>query len=138
MKCLMFVFLTTLIFLPGLVHGDIIIITNNNVAEDELSRKELKEIYLGSRIKWGDNKAVHFVISGDDSMHSEFLKTYIKRSSSQYKSHWKKMVFTGKGQKPKSFKTKEELIEYVSKTDGAIGYIDDKTVAVNVKSIKLQ
>jgi ABC-type phosphate transport system substrate-binding protein len=138
MKYLFLVVLISFIFLPVLAQGDILIITNKNVAVDTLSKSELKEIFLGSRIKWKDNKSVHFAISGDESMHSEFLKTYINRSESQFKRHWKKMVFTGKGEKPKTFKTKEELLEYVSKTDGAIGYIDDNTVAVNVKTIKLQ
>jgi ABC-type phosphate transport system substrate-binding protein len=45
------------------------------------------------------------------------------------------MVFTGKGQKPKAFKTDEELIQFVSETSGAIGYVSADVTIKNVKTI---
>jgi len=118
------------------VFADVAVIANKNISENSLSNSEIKEISLGKIVKWPDNTPVHFVtLEGD--IHREFLKTYIKRSTSQYKNHWRKMIFTGKGCKPKSFKTEAELVRYVSQTDGAIGYISRRTGAKNVKVLEV-
>jgi hypothetical protein len=47
------------------------------------------------------------------------------------------MVFSGKGKKPKSFKTSKELLDYVANTEGAVGYIDKDTVVVNVNTVSV-
>jgi len=118
------------------VCADVIVIANKNLSENSLSNSEIKEISLGKIVKWSDNTPVHFVtLEGD--IHREFLKTYLKRSTSQYKNHWRKMIFTGKGCTPKCFKTEDELVQYVSQTDGAIGYIGRKTSAQNLKILEV-
>ena len=48
------------------------------------------------------------------------------------------MVFTGNGTPPKQFKTEQELLEYVTETEGAIGYIDAETLVDNNKLIMLE
>jgi ABC-type phosphate transport system substrate-binding protein len=84
--------------------------------------------------KWSDNTSIYFVTSENET-HEDFLKTYINRSSSQFKNYWRQMVFTGKGQKPKAFDTDEEIIQFVSETSGAIGYVGTKAALKNVKTI---
>jgi len=116
--------------------ADVMVIANKNLSENSLSNFEIKEISLGKIVKWSDNTPVHFVTL-DGDIHREFLKTYIKRSTSQYKNHWRKMVFTGKGCAPKCFKTENELIQYVSQTDGAIGYVNRQTSARDVKVLEV-
>jgi ABC-type phosphate transport system substrate-binding protein len=139
MKKYLYLLVGFAIFLSFSVTGafaDVMVIANKNLSQNSLSNYEIKEISLGKIVKWPDNTPVRFVtLEGD--VHREFLKTYIKRSTSQYKNHWRKMVFTGKGCKPKCFKTENELIQYVSQTDGAIGYIGRRTGARNVKVLQV-
>jgi len=133
---LLVVFAILLSFSGTGAFADVTVIANKNISENSLSNSEIKKISLGRIVKWADNTPVHFVtLEGD--VHQKFLKTYIKRSTSQYKNHWRKMIFTGKGCKPKCFKTEAALIRYVSKTDGAIGYIGRRTGAKNVKILEV-
>ncbi|MFO7559209.1 MAG: substrate-binding domain-containing protein [Desulfobacterales bacterium] len=139
MKKLLYLLLIVVIFFGFSGTGafaDVAVIANKNIPENSLSNSEIKKISLGKIVKWPDNTPVHFVtLEGD--IHREFLKTYIKRSTSQYKNHWRKMIFTGKGCEPKCFKTEAELIQYVSQTDGAIGYIGQRTGTENVKVLEV-
>ncbi len=48
------------------------------------------------------------------------------------------MLFTGKSNLPRCFKTTAELMEYVANTEGAIGYIDSNTTIVNVNLIDVK
>lgn len=114
--------------------AEVLIIANNSVSQESLNRVDVKKIFLGKMVKWPDNSSIYFVTCKTDA-HQEFLKTYIKRSTSQFRNYWRKMVFTGKGRKPKAFKTDEELIQFVSKTKGAIGYVRTDAALKNVKTI---
>jgi len=116
--------------------AEVLIIANKNVSQDSISKEEVKQIFLGKTVKWADKSKILFVILKKD-VHKDFLKEYIKRSSSQYKNYWKKMVFTGKGRKPTAFETEKELVRYVAETEGAIGYISTGTEMMNVKTINV-
>ncbi len=119
---------------PTIGKADIIIIANTSVSENELSKDDIRQIFLGKIVKWQNNTNIHFVLLSGD-IHKAFLKTYIRRSSIQYRNYWRKMLFTGKGIIPKSFNTEKDLIQYVTETQGAIGYIKDDTKAENVNII---
>jgi ABC-type phosphate transport system substrate-binding protein len=124
---------------PGLLFvaptfAKVLIIANNGVSQESLNKEEVQNIFLGKLVKWSDNKGIHFATSETDS-HEEFLKTYINRSSSQYRNYWRKMGFTGKGRKPKAFKNDAEIIQFVSETSGAIGYVGTDAGLKNVKII---
>lgn len=137
MKYLLLCLMSVLMFIPEVASADVLIITNNNVAEDTMTEDQIKDIFLGKKIKWADNKKVHFAILKNETIHKQFLEAYIDKSKSQYKRYWKQMVFSGRGSMPVSFDTPEELVQYVAKTEGAVGYIDEGTTVVNVKTINL-
>jgi len=113
-------------------QAEIVVIANEAVPIDSLNQNEMKDIFLGKTAKWSDKSRVRFAVLTGET-HQDFLRAYIKRTPSQYRTYWKKMVFTGKAAKPKSFKSEADLVKYVSQTDGAIGYISGKTDANGAK-----
>ncbi len=120
---------------PELIAGEIIIIANPDVPTNVLYKKDIKKIFLGKMGKWQNNDKIIPVVLKDESMHKLFLKEYIKRTPSQFKMVWKRAMFTGKGKPPKKFKTEKDMIEYIAKTKGAIGYVTSGTSIDKVKSI---
>ena len=119
-------------------YADVLVITNKAVPETEMTKEDIKEVFLGKKVQWKNRSKIHFVTLDDPDVHKAFLRAYINKSEQQYSNYWRKMVFTGKGKIPKSFKTTEDLLEYVADTKGAIGYIDKNTTAVNVNTITVQ
>ena len=103
-----------------------------------ITKADLKEIFLGKKVQWTDNTKIRFVTLKDSGPHKTFLRTYINKSVQQYSNYWRKMVFTGKGKIPKSFATNAAMIEYVSGTSGAIGYIGSSTKPANVNTINVR
>jgi len=106
-----------------------VIITNLNVKENKLTKKEVENIFLGKQTKWENGKKITFFTLKSSNTHKAFLKEYIGKTSSQYKTFWKKQIFTGKGKAPKSFTSEKDLINYISSTKGAVGYISNKTAS---------
>jgi ABC-type phosphate transport system substrate-binding protein len=115
--------------------GDVIIICNKSVPEDALSRDMIKNIFLGKKTKWSNRNKIIFVTQKKNDVHKSFLKTYVSKTTSQFRNYWKKQVFTGKGRTPKSFPGDSKIIEFVAGTKGAIGYVAAGSKTDTVKLI---
>lgn len=138
MKRLGICLLCMLIFSSGIAWADIVIIAHQDVSETTVTEKDLQEMFLGKRVQWKDNTAIHPVTVKDQKHHSVFLKQYVNKSSAKWNAHWKRMVFTGNGTPPKQFATQQELLDYVANTAGAIGYVDNGPSVENVTIIAVR
>ena len=110
---------------PSASQAEVIIIVNSNLKVTQLEKKDVQDIFLDKKITWPDDKEteIKFVLISDADFHKEFVKDYTRKSTAQFKRYWNNMVFTGKGMMPKNIDSVDALIQYVSQTDGAIGYI---------------
>jgi ABC-type phosphate transport system substrate-binding protein len=100
----------------------IYVFANINVPDSALAQGEIQNIYLGKKDKWSDNQKINFTALSSGQCHEAFIKQYVKRTDFQFQNYWKQQIFTGKGQPPRGFASEAELIDYVSRTAGAIGY----------------
>ncbi len=66
------------------------------------------------------------------------MKNYVGKSFDQFNNYWKQQVFTGNGQMPKAFDNVKDLVDYVSKTDGAVGYLSSDTPAADLKKLEVK
>jgi len=114
--------LAVLLSLPLICQAETVI-AHPDCGVDSISESDLKNMYLGKKKTWASgNKVVLAVLSADGTA-NEFMRNRVGKSPSQFKSYWKKMVFTGKGAMPHEFDTEEELRAYVAAHPGAIGFV---------------
>ncbi len=104
-----------------------LIIANNGVKDVKLLKGDVANIFLGKKTTFSDKSKIVFVTLAKSKTHEGFLKTCLNKTPSQFANYWKKQVFTGKAKAPKAFKTEKELVDFVAKTKGAIGYISPAT-----------
>ncbi len=122
------------------VIAEIVLVANKSVSNKQLNKIDIKKIFIGKIVTWSDGQPIKVVTlkkSDTSGIHKEFVKSYIRKTPSQFRSYWKKQVFTGKASSPKSLKSQQDLISYVSETDGAIGYISSNIKPEGVKIIKI-
>ena len=100
----------------------IYVFTNVNVADNYLSQADLQNIYLGKKDKWSNNQAINFTALNDGQCYESFIRQFVERTPFQFQNYWKKQIFTGKGQPPRGFDSPSELVDYVSRTSGAVGF----------------
>jgi ABC-type phosphate transport system substrate-binding protein len=91
-----------------------------------LTRVDLKNMFLGKKTKL-DGKSVVIATLRAGPTHTTFLKTWVAKTPSQFKNYWRKQVFTGKSRAPRAFKSEKDLLAFVRKTPGAIGYVSAGT-----------
>lgn len=119
------------------LRAEIVIIANPSVDTNTLTKKEIKRIFLGRRVKWNDTLQIEIVVLKDPPVYKEFTKKITKKSVSQFTNWWRKLMFTGKANLPKEFETENELLDYIAKTKGAIGYVSSATALEGVKKLEI-
>ena len=130
--------LMTVLFPAFVFAGEVVVIANKNVPESQLTKDEVKAIFLGEKTKWSNDTKVTFVVLKTPEDQEKFMRDYVGKSPSQFNNFWKQQVFTGKGRMPESFEDVKAVLDYVAKTDGAIAYISSNAPADNVKKIEVK
>ncbi len=104
--------------------------SNNN----QLDEATISKIYLGREKSFADGQSVVPLALADSAPASTaFNDAVLKKSSSQLKAYWSKLVFTGKGTPPKEIGSEEEMLKLVATNPSVIGYVDASKVDASVK-----
>jgi ABC-type phosphate transport system substrate-binding protein len=117
--------------------ADFKVIANPAVSVSSVSSEDLKAVFLGTKSSLGDTHVVP-VLEKSGSAHEAFLKECVGKSDAALSTYYRSLVFTGKGAMPKALGSDAEVIEYVAKTKGAIGYVGAAAAPAGVKTLDVK
>jgi len=139
MKHLHYFLLAALTFRAAAVSAaDIKVIANSSVGVSSVSSEELKGVFLTTKSSLSDGSHVQPVLLKSGAVHEAFLKDYVGRTDSALATYYRSLVFTGKGSMPKTLATDAEVVMYVEKTKGAIGYVGAGASTARVKVLEVK
>jgi TonB family protein len=127
------------IVLLGAVHAlaaDVKIIANPSVQADSITVTELRSIFLEDKRSLNDGSHVEPVLAKSGEAHEAFLQ-YIGKSDDALRTHYRSLVFTGTGTMPKFLDSDTEIVNYVAKNKGAIGYVNGDFPTERVKVVPI-
>jgi ABC-type phosphate transport system substrate-binding protein len=102
---------------------DVVLVANKGVQASKITNADLRAIFTGTKTRFADGShAVPVTLKGGP-VHEVFLNNYVGEGPAEFRSEWRKVVFTGQGAMPKAFDSESALIEYVAATPGAVGYV---------------
>lgn len=114
--------------------AELAVIANKQLPISSLSQDEVKRIYLG-KMKFLSSGAK--VIPVDQQVgttsHNKFYGDIIKKSDSEIKAYWARIMFTGQGNPPIQESDDQSVKELVSRNPNFIGYVDKTVVDDSVK-----
>jgi len=137
-KMVMFFLCLTILAVSVANAQDLVVIANSDVPVDSISAADVKKIYLGKQTGWSNGSKIHFMTLEEPATHEVFLKSYVGKSPSQFKTFWKKQVFTGKGKMPPTADSSQDMVELVTQTGGSIGYVEPGTDIGGAKTLSIQ
>ena len=106
-----------------------------NTSELEMTKSNLKKVYLGKKKSWADGTKYIVTIQKEGKVHDSFMKNIIRRKPRSFIRYWLNKVFSGKGIMPHTFENENKLIEFIETTKGAIGYISKNNLKGLPKNI---
>jgi hypothetical protein len=122
----------------GAYASELKIIANQSVAASTVSADELKGVFLATKTSLSDGSHVEPVLEKGGPTHEAFLKEYLGKTESALETYYRSLVFTGKASMPKTLGTDAEVVAYVAKTKGAIGYVAADANAEGVKTLEMK
>ena len=118
----------------SLANVSVIVNSANGAAIDE---SDIARIFLGKVKTFSTGDKVTLVnLKFKEATRNEFEKKVLKKSSSQVKAYWSKLMFSGKGKPPKELASDKDILNFVAANPGAIGYVAEGSVDGTVKVIK--
>jgi TonB family protein len=118
--------------------GEFKLIANSSVKADSISTGELRKVFLEEQNTLRDGTHVEPVLKKGGPTHQAFLRECLGRTDDDLQTHYRVLVFTGKGSMPKELGSDAEIVAYVAKTRGAIGYVSAEASAEGVKTIAIE
>jgi TonB family protein len=117
--------------------GDVKIIANPGVKVDTISFSEIKRIFLLEANSLDDGTHVEPVLHRGGPVQDAFLREFLDTDVDSLRSYYGTLVFTGKASMPKQLGSDTEIVSYVARTKGAIGYVSAETQAEGVKNLEI-
>lgn len=133
-------FLTVPIVLSAAVlrAGDVKLIANPGVGASSISTDELKRVFLLEKNTLDDGTRVEPVVVRGGPTHDAFLKQYLSKTDLALQTYYRSLVFTGKATMPKTLGSEADVVAYVAKTPGAIGYVSAAAATARVKILDVR
>lgn len=136
MKFLISVCLSLLLLIAPLSANAAIAVIVHPSNSAALDNNTISRVFLGKLKSFpGGGQAVPVNLAESDPTTTAFNKSVLKKSGSQLKAYWSKLVFTGKGTPPKVIDSSAEMIKLVGSNPNLIGYVDASQVDGSVKVI---
>jgi hypothetical protein len=112
---------------------DVFIVTYKGAGGSQITASQLRDIFIGTRSRFDDGtRAIPVILKGGPA-HEVFLHKHIGDSPDEFRTRWRKALFTGQGAMLKEFSSEAALLDYIAVTPGAIGYVS----RINQDSVKV-
>jgi hypothetical protein len=106
--------------------ADVVVISNSGTS---ISAGEVKDVFLGEKQFAGSTKLVPV---DNAALQESFLSKFMNMAGDKYNSMWTKKSFRD-GLTPPAVKSGDaDVIDFVKKTPGAVGYVSSAPAGVNV------
>lgn len=116
-----------LLMVSATVSGDgrtYVVIVNPNNASSSVDREFLADAFLKKTTTWPNGEVIHPVdLPASSRVRRDFSDEVLYRSISEVKGYWQQRIFSGRDVPPPELDNDDEVIAYVLKYGGAVGYV---------------
>ncbi|MEO5769556.1 MAG: phosphate ABC transporter substrate-binding protein [Polyangia bacterium] len=116
------------------------VIVNPENPTTNVDRKFVADIFLKKATRWGqlDSVVRPVDLRPDSPARRAFDEEVLRRSVSAVRNYWQQMVFTGRDVPPPELNSEEEMVAYVLRYPGAIGYVSGTIALQGAKVLTIK
>jgi len=104
-----------------------------------VNRKFLGDAFLKKATRWPNDDVIRPVDQAPDSaVRRRFTEDVLKRSVAAVRSYWQQIIFSGRDLPPPELASDEDVVRFVAKHEGGIGYVGADAVLSGVKAIRVE
>lgn len=137
-----FLSLVAVVLLPVLSAGAegksrFAIVASKDFPVDELSRGDLKRLYMGQPVYLGGRTLVPIALSKTQPDRAEFDLSVTGMDAANTALYWIDRKIRGQSGEPKSVESPDVLLRVVSQVPGSVGYVAASVVKGSVKVLRI-
>ncbi|MBV1929689.1 MAG: hypothetical protein KUG81_09290 [Gammaproteobacteria bacterium] len=130
-------FLCVCIFSLPVLCTEIAVVVSADSSAPLIRQQEVSNIFLSKTNRFVNGEKTIPLEINNRSLRAEFYNNITDKTPGQLKSYWTTLIFSGKGKPPKSFASKEGLLDYMLANAGTIAYMPLSEVTAEMKVIYL-
>lgn len=125
------------LLLSSSVFADVAIIVHPSNG-NTFDKTSINRLFLGKDKTFANKQTALLIAQQDNAIATqEFNSKVLEKNAKQIKSHWSRLVFTGKGVPPNEVASDTEVINDIKQNTNAIGYVDKASVTQDVKVVAI-
>lgn len=90
----------------------------------KLDSRIIRKLYTGRATEINGQPVVVVNAPPGSPVRERFTLSYLNQTDEKYEAYWTVRRFIGKGLPPREINSSEAVIDFVQRTQGAVGYID--------------
>lgn len=112
-----------------------VIVHRSNPA-DAIPAARLQQLFMKNVTRWPSGATVQPAeVRGQASARQEFARRVLGKSLAALKSHWNKLIFTGREVPPVELASDEDVVAFVRSNEGAIGVVSGSASTAGTKVV---
>lgn len=126
----------TLVALSGPSCAEVVVIVHRNNAVASMTADQVAQIFMGASTTFPASGTATPIDQPEGSpTRDEFMAKVLDKTPAQFKAVWSRLIFSGKGTRPKTLAGSAEVRSAVAADPAAIGFVDRAAVDGSVKAV---
>ena len=115
------------------------IVVNAANPAGSVSKEKLAAYFLKKETRWGDGTKIAVVDRNPGAaVRAAFSKSVLAKDVAAVKSFWQRQLFSGRETPPAELDSDREVLEFVAKSPGGLGYVSAGTdLGAGVKALSI-
>ena len=128
--------LAALLLAAAAARGEVVVIVSKANPIGAMSAEQVAQIYMGASNAFpGGGAATPLDQPEGSAIRDEFLAKVLEKTPAQFKAVWSRLIFSGKGTRPKTLGSSAEVRAAVAADPAAVGFVDRASVDGTVKAV---
>lgn len=116
--------------------ADLVVVVNGKSGVEKLTREEITNIFLGRYRQLPSGiAALPIDHPADDAVKARFYALLVNKDLAVINAYWARLIFSGKTSPPRQAASGVEVMDWLAKQRGAIGYIERAQADARVKIV---
>jgi len=115
------------------------VVVNSGNPITSVDRRVLGDLFWKKVTQWPNGEVARPVdLPSDSPVRRRFAQEVLGRSTAAVRSYWNQIIFSGRGTPPPELDSDQEVIRFVLKHSGAIGYVSGGADVSGAKVISVR
>jgi ABC-type phosphate transport system substrate-binding protein len=116
-----------------------VIIVHPNNRNTVVDRKFVEDAFLKKVTRWPDDALIRPVdLPQSSEVRRRFSGDVLKRSVDAVRGYWQQRIFSGRDVPPPELDTDDDVVNYVIKNEGAVGYVSGGAARGSARTVTVR